>query len=70
MSENTNTNSENADNLAQNEELFDKEAMADFLGFGGGTESREQIEKLQAEVAELKDKNIRKIKNEVGIKKA
>jgi molecular chaperone GrpE len=66
MSNNTNTNNENADNLAH-DEAIDKEAIADFLGLGNSeaeeklAQSKEEIEKLLADITELKDKNIRLI---------
>lgn len=60
MANNVNTGNENADNLAQNEEM--DEALSNVLNADdsrkGGELSEsndEEIEKLQAELAELKD---------------
>jgi molecular chaperone GrpE len=63
MSNNTNANNENADNLAHEEEI-NKDAMADFTDLEGDekiNQNNEEIEKLRADVAELKDKNMRLI---------
>ena len=64
MQDNIDTNMENADNLAQNEEM--DEALSNVLNSddsrAGGELSEgndEEIEKLQAEIAELKDKHLR-----------
>jgi molecular chaperone GrpE len=64
MQDNTDTNMENADNLAQNEEM--DEALSNVLNSDdsrAGSElsegNDEEVEKLQAEIAELKDKHLR-----------
>ena len=64
MDNNTNTGNENADNMAQNEEM--DEALSNVLNAddsrNGGELSEsndEEAEKLQAEIAELKDKHLR-----------
>jgi molecular chaperone GrpE len=64
MDNNTNTGNENTDNMAQNEEM--DETLSNFLNAddsrNGGelAESNdEEVEKLQAEIAELKDKYLR-----------
>jgi molecular chaperone GrpE len=64
MEDNTNTNHENADNMAQNEEM--DEALSNVLNSDdsrAGSElsegGDEELEKLQAELAELKDKHLR-----------
>ncbi len=66
MSNNKDTSKENADNMAQNEEM--DEALSNFINTddsqGGKTyvdenNGAEEIEKLKAEVAELKDKYLR-----------
>ncbi len=64
MDNNTNLENENADNMAQNEEM--DEALSNVLNAddsrNGGELSEsndEEVEKLQAEVAELKDKYLR-----------
>jgi molecular chaperone GrpE len=66
MDNNTNAGNENADNMAQNEEM--DETLSNFLNAddsrNGGelAESNdEEIEKLQSEIAELKDKHLRLI---------
>jgi molecular chaperone GrpE len=66
MNNNTNTNSENADNLAQNEAMENEESMEQSTAGNNETEeiiarNQEEIEKLKSDVAELKDKNIRLI---------
>jgi molecular chaperone GrpE len=62
----TNTGKENADNLSQNEEI--DEVLSNVLNADDSragdelTESNdEEIEKLQAEIAELKDKHLRMV---------
>lgn len=64
MGDNTNANNENADNLSQNEQI--DEALSNVLNSDdsrAGSElsegNDEEIEKLQAELAELKDKHLR-----------
>jgi len=64
MANNTNAGNENADNMAQNEEM--DEALSNVLNAddsrNGGELSEsndEEVEKLQAEIAELKDKHLR-----------
>lgn len=66
MDNNTNAVNENADNMAQNEEM--DETLSNFLNAddsrNGGELSEsndEETEKLQAEIAELKDKHLRLI---------
>jgi molecular chaperone GrpE len=66
MDNNTNAVNENADNMAQNEEM--DETLSNFLNAddsrNGGELSEsndEEVEKLQAEIAELKDKHLRLI---------
>jgi molecular chaperone GrpE len=64
MDNNTNVNNENADNMAQNEEM--DETLSNFLNAddsrNGGELSEsndDEVEKLQSEIAELKDKHLR-----------
>jgi molecular chaperone GrpE len=66
MDNNTNIENENADNMAQNEEM--DEALSNVLNAddsrNGGElpeSNDEEVEKLQAEIAELKDKYLRQM---------
>ncbi len=66
MTDNTNPTNENADNLSQNEAM--DEALSNVLNSDdsrAGSElsegNDEEIEKLQAEIAELKDKHLRMV---------
>jgi len=65
MNENTNTVNENADNLALNDEM--KEAVSNMFNMDENSEqdqpdgNNEEVEKLKAEIAELKDKHLRLI---------
>ncbi len=66
MKDNTNSGAENADNLSQNEEmdevLSNELNVDDNNGEGQLVEvNNEEIEKLRAEVAELKDKHLRMV---------
>jgi len=66
MTDNSNSTNENADNLSQNEAM--EEALSNVLNADdsrAGSElsesNDEEIEKLQAEIAELKDKHLRMV---------
>ncbi len=66
MTDNSNSTNENADNLSQNEAM--DEALSNVLNADdsrAGSElsegNDEEIEKLQAEIAELKDKHLRMV---------
>jgi molecular chaperone GrpE len=59
MEGNTTNGNENTDNLAQNEE-FDQETMAEAVD-NGGNEVNKEIEKLKADIEELRDKQLRQL---------
>ncbi len=65
MTDNKNAMNENADNLSQNEEMDELSNMLNSDDSRAGTElpesNNDEVEKLQAEIAELKDKHLRLI---------
>ncbi len=65
MTDNKNAMNQNADNLSQNEEMDELSNMLNSDDSRAGTElpesNNDEVEKLQAEIAELKDKHLRLI---------
>ena len=65
MNDNKNAMNENADNLSQNEEMDELSNMLNSDDSRAGSElpesNNDEVEKLQGEIAELKDKHLRLI---------